>query len=507
MATILRMNGNVFPCSTPEKEGVRSADILAFLDDIKKESIELHSLYVFRHGKLIASGTAAPFTEKSLHRLQSAGKTLIGIAVLIAIQEGYLSLDDRVIPFFSDRVSETYDKRFDKLTIYHLLCMCSGHDRDTFAEMVKAKDWVKAFFDIAPAYEPGTYWLYNNGIPHILALLVELATGKNVQDYLQDKLIKPMELNIRFGFNSSGELDPAVTCLSPESMAKFVLLFLQEGNWNGVQLVDRGLMRRAGSSLVPNSVNERPDADSHAGYGFQLWRNAAGGFRIAGGGGQYGLVYPDGDLAIVTMAFTPIYHNIPSYAAKRIYSQLHECALPEDFRSYKELCYRLSKFSLAPAPASAASSCCASKTGKFFEFKENKLGVESVCFDFQSEFARIYVVQYGKTVTYECGYHGSWVENSNYFIVSNDYSEFSVIYGESQEYTLLSGGWTNDECFVINVRSYASMGTATVMCDFRFGGLSLTVIPAELRGRNPRTRKKVEFKPILLETITLSEEH
>lgn len=501
MNTILKLEHGTFPCATPEEEGIRSSDIIALLDDINREGIELHSIHIFRHGKLIAGGVAAPFTKDSLHRMQSAGKTVIGIAVLIAIQEGYLSLDSLVVPYFKDRMPEQYDRRFDTLTVYHLLTMCSGHDRDTFAAMVETEDWVKCFFAMPPAHAPGTYWLYNNGVPHILSCLIQKVTGQHVCDYLQERLIQPMELKIRFGFNCYGEMDPAVTCLSPESMAKFALLHLQEGNWNGVQLVDQTLMRRAGSNLVPNGNNNRPDADSHAGYGFQLWRNAAGGFRIVGGGGQYGLIYPDGDLAVVMMAFAPVFHNIPQYVANRIYFQLHDQPLPRDDRNYRQLCNRLSSFSLAPAPASAASSLGPQRSGRTYQFPKNSLDLQSLTFMFHSDHAEITIQQGETSQRVFCGYRGSWVKNPGSFIVPNDYSEFSVIYGEPQEYTLISGGWTDDDTFVIHMRSAASMGMSSASCDFRNGSLVLTVIPAEMRGRNPRTKQVAKFKPITVDAL------
>ena len=71
----------LFPGATPESCGIPSQAILDFMDRFEQEGIELHSFSIFRGGRQIAAAHAKPFEAESLHRLQSAGKTVVGLAV------------------------------------------------------------------------------------------------------------------------------------------------------------------------------------------------------------------------------------------------------------------------------------------------------------------------------------------------------------------------------------------------------------------------------------------
>ena len=95
------------PHSTPEAEGVSSQGIIDFIDAANKSKTEFHSFMLLRHGKVIAEGWWNPYRADLRHSLYSCSKSFTATAVGFALAENKLSLDDKVISFFSDELPDT----------------------------------------------------------------------------------------------------------------------------------------------------------------------------------------------------------------------------------------------------------------------------------------------------------------------------------------------------------------------------------------------------------------
>ena len=93
------------PHSTPEAEGVSSQGIINFLDAANASKTEFHSFMFLRHGKVIAEGWWNPYRADLRHSLYSCSKSFTATAVGFAIAEKKLSLDDKVISFFPNRIA------------------------------------------------------------------------------------------------------------------------------------------------------------------------------------------------------------------------------------------------------------------------------------------------------------------------------------------------------------------------------------------------------------------
>src|ERR1044071_3100182 len=93
------------PRSTPADQQVDPATILAFLDAMdSRPDVELHSLMVVRHGHVVAEGWWAPYSAERPHLLYSLTKSFTSTAVGLAIADGKLKLDDRVVDVLPDSV-------------------------------------------------------------------------------------------------------------------------------------------------------------------------------------------------------------------------------------------------------------------------------------------------------------------------------------------------------------------------------------------------------------------
>src|SRR5437870_11550367 len=96
----------ILPRSAPAASGTSSRAIAILLDRLEAESIECHSIMVVRHGQVVAEGWWAPYSAERPHLLYSLTKSFTSMAVGLAIADGLLSLDDRVVDVLPDRVRD-----------------------------------------------------------------------------------------------------------------------------------------------------------------------------------------------------------------------------------------------------------------------------------------------------------------------------------------------------------------------------------------------------------------
>ena len=100
---LVGISQGVLPHSTPERQGISSAAVLAFVQRADSEIDAMHSFMLMRHGHIVAAGWWNPYDSATPHMLYSLSKSFTSTAVGLAISEGKLSLDDPVLKFFARR--------------------------------------------------------------------------------------------------------------------------------------------------------------------------------------------------------------------------------------------------------------------------------------------------------------------------------------------------------------------------------------------------------------------
>ena len=221
-----------FHTASPDSQGVPSGAILQFLTELDRLDVDLHSLYIFRNGFQLLGANRRPYQGDTPRRSYSAAQALTGLAVLFAIQEGLVSLKTRLTQLFPEDLPETVTPRMESITVYHLLTMTTGHDRDTFRPVLNSTNSVRAFLEEPLDFEPGTHFLYNNGVPHILGLIVRKVSGINYLDFLRPRFLEPLGIYCTVEQTQRGELEGSRTMCTAEGFAKLSLFYLQVGNWN-----------------------------------------------------------------------------------------------------------------------------------------------------------------------------------------------------------------------------------------------------------------------------------
>ena len=228
------------PRSTPEAEGVESELINYFYQQLKKlPDVDIHHIMILRHGKVISEHHAEPYQAEQLHTLYSASKTVTALAVGLAVDDGLLSINDKVSKYLRDKMPAKLTPALDSLTVRNLLMMSSGRNQDLDIFMGEA-DWLTTWF-AGDFHSPGQRFKYDSMCTHALAAIVTRLTGKSLLDYVNERIFTPLHIT-----QADWELAPDSVetagwglRLQAESEAKIGLLLLQGGKWNGKQLVSQ----------------------------------------------------------------------------------------------------------------------------------------------------------------------------------------------------------------------------------------------------------------------------
>lgn len=265
----------------------------------------------------------------------SVAKSFTSALVGIAVDEGLIaSVNDPITKYLPELNSR--DTRFQKITIAHLLTMSSGLEFTCpyceFGLQIPWGDNIKSLASPDLRYvllnqtriadEPGKHYLYKAYDPQLLSLIIERVTGRPASIYLQEKIWKPMHMEQAATWlvdsKKSGLTrgDLGINSL-PIDLAKFGRLFLDQGNWDGQQIISSdwiinsihpGITQPEGyypsGTEIPNlEASLFPNGDGNIYYGYLWWiasrENNSNDFWALGRLGQWIYISPAKNLIIV----------------------------------------------------------------------------------------------------------------------------------------------------------------------------------------------------------------
>ena len=304
-------------------------------DDWAKKS-QTTALIFIRKDTILYEKYFNGFSRDSYFHSQSVAKSFISFLIGAAIDDGLISdVNDpmtKYIPELKDR-----DPDFEKITIKNLLEMRSGlkyfegYFPGTHIHLPWHAEAVGYYHPnvrklllkkIKIASEPGKTFQYNNYNTSYLGLIIERATHKTVSAYLQEKLwSQVMEYDALFSIDSkkSGfEYMPSRLIARAIDYARFGRLFLNEGNWNGKQIISKDWVIKSTREDKTIQRNIYPDwlgGDNcaHTYYSYQWWGNtncdSTFQFFANGNLGQNIYVIPDKEIIIVHCGNSLEYYN------------------------------------------------------------------------------------------------------------------------------------------------------------------------------------------------------
>jgi CubicO group peptidase (beta-lactamase class C family) len=245
--------------------------------------------------------------RQTLQTSFSVAKSFLSTLVGIAIDEGLIgSVEDRVTQYIPELLER--DERFQDITLRHLLTMSSGIRYEEHSLPLPWGDDVNTYYgtdlrDVGVNGSqiergPGQEWHYNNYNALLIGLVLERATHMSVSDYLASRVWQPLgaEFNATWSLDSkdSGfeKMESGLNA-APVDYARFGLLFLHGGAWNGNRIISEDWVRLATAADAT--------ADPAYRYQFYWWIDTQrpGRFYALGNLGQYIYVAPDADAVIV----------------------------------------------------------------------------------------------------------------------------------------------------------------------------------------------------------------
>ena len=139
--------------TTPEEQGLNSAQLESMIDHFTMNSIQIDSLLVIRNGWIVFEKYPSKYGPDDLHHLFSCTKSVISTLVGIAFLLGYIdSIDEPVLDFFQQYNFSNPSERKERISIKDLLEMTTGfewneeqygNELNDYNKMVRSEDWVK----------------------------------------------------------------------------------------------------------------------------------------------------------------------------------------------------------------------------------------------------------------------------------------------------------------------------------------------------------------------------
>jgi CubicO group peptidase (beta-lactamase class C family) len=301
-----------WPVSTPEKQGL-SPELVAELYYNASQLETAYSLLVFKNGYLVAEDyfhIGQPDLQVNIH---SVTKSINSALVGLALEEGCLtSLDQKLVAFFPELEHRITDERKKQITIRQMLQMRAGYGWEEATP--EGTEWLFTGFhesnlvDVPLVYDPGTSAEYSNFTSHLLGIIVARACGTSLKSFAQEHLFSPLGITPGFwqvdwdgNYLGFSDID-----LSSTDLAKFGLMYLNDGTYGGEQIVP--------SDWVEDSLEVYSDGMwkigvggnwGDNGYGYQWWSVQAGDYRYNlawGHGGQQIALLEPLDMMIVLLA-------------------------------------------------------------------------------------------------------------------------------------------------------------------------------------------------------------
>ncbi|MFT4414367.1 serine hydrolase domain-containing protein [Fredinandcohnia humi] len=290
--------------STPEEQGMDSEKLVQVYEALGGEE-NLDSFLITRNGYIVAETYGNEYSSFMPHNIYSVSKSIMGAVVGIAVEEGVIGLDEKVLDYLPNMQLENLTEEKKNMTVRQFISMTSGiewpeweENRRVFEEWDASEDQVKFFLDKPVNKEQIGKFNYSSGESHVLSAILQQELGTRVGDYAEKKLFEPLGItNLRWSTDKRGiSMGYAGIFMAPRDMAKFGLLYLNNGKWDGQQIVSEKWVQASTSPQSSTTV----EGGEH--YGYNFWLTEMHGHKVIeamGAYGQYIGIVPDLQLVVV----------------------------------------------------------------------------------------------------------------------------------------------------------------------------------------------------------------
>ncbi|MGB5750607.1 MAG: serine hydrolase [Desulfobacterales bacterium] len=297
--------------STPEMQGMDTAKLKIADEFIQNRLPDAFSLLVVKNGYLVFEKYYSWGSPDKYAVVHSVTKSVTSALIGIALDKGYLkSVDQKLIEFFPEYITDESDPRKKQISLKHLLTMSAGfrwNDRGpVMRDWYTSSNWAKFTIQLPQENNPGDEFTYNSSTSHLLSIILSKSTKTSTLEFAKRNLFEPLGIQSAYwhqdpqGYYIGG----FGLGLSARDLAKIGFLYLNNGYWNGQSIVPE--------FWVKESTDQQIQAVSHPiygafGYGYQWWVKKVddcSSFRAWGRRGQFIVVVPELDLVIAVTSET-----------------------------------------------------------------------------------------------------------------------------------------------------------------------------------------------------------
>ncbi len=254
----------------PEEMGMDAKVLEGAYDYAFAAAKKTQGVVIVRGGALVSERYADGKDETSYAASWSAGKSFVSTLVGMAVDDGLI---DSVEQPMSTWVPSWKGTDKGAITLQHVLQMESGLDFvEDYANFTNSDVIAMGFRDDVLGYvvnelpvgsAPGSKWYYSSGDSMLLSGVVEAAVGKPAHEFAADRLFGPIGMKSAYWWRDGKDHALGFCCIDAPSreFAKFGLLFLRGGEWDGAQIVSRDWVTEATTHRAAN----------FDGYAYQWW--------------------------------------------------------------------------------------------------------------------------------------------------------------------------------------------------------------------------------------------
>ena len=273
------------------------------------DSLETTAFMIIKNDSIAFEKYWQGYSQDSMSNSFSMAKSWISTLVGVAIKEGKIkSVNQKVCDFIPAFCAGDNAK----IKIQHLLTMSSGLDWDEdyhnpFGQTAEAYygNNLKGLITSLSAVEvAGKVFKYHSSCTQILAFVLESATGKSVNEYLSEKIWKPIGAKHPALWNTDTEKgdEKGFCCINSNArdFARLGKLYLNQGNWNGMQILDSNYVKVATSAA--NLLDK--NGNRNINYGYQFWiakRQGLDVYYARGLWGQYVICIPKKNMIVIRL--------------------------------------------------------------------------------------------------------------------------------------------------------------------------------------------------------------
>ena len=293
---------------TPAEQNIDESKLDAAYQQARQTD-GLRSLLVARNGVLVAEQYFSGFNQNRLNHVRSVTKSVMATLIGIALREGFILSTNQTIAEFLQPVTEVdLTDQKSQITIEHLLTMTSGFEwhetgGNEYGNWITSSNQIDYVLSKPLVSTPGQSFVYNSATSHLLSVILTRASGMTTKEFADKYLFEPLGIyNVNWERASGGFYNGGAGLeLVSRDMIKFGLLYLQNGQHAGQQLVPMDWLQRVWTQQRTLGFSFSAMQSVH--YGFLWWMDKGGphdAYLAWGYGGQFIYVVPDLQLIVTT---------------------------------------------------------------------------------------------------------------------------------------------------------------------------------------------------------------